>query len=116
MAITIFLGPSHISSATPDLDNPAAAVQHHHNDHADAGHDAPADSVKVYCNALTPGHADHAQHGDEMCEGYRTMSSTLAGANFDLARYYVVLGAQTSTERQPPSHSPESLKEPPRTA
>ncbi len=116
LAAMIFLGPSHISNAAPDIENPASAAQHHHDGHADAGHDAPSAPDKVYCNALTPGHASHAQHGDDICESHRTMSSTLAGTDFDLVRDYVRLGENISPDSQPPSHSPESLKEPPRTA
>jgi hypothetical protein len=116
LAITMFLGPSHVSAAAPDANGAPAVAQPHHDDHADTGHDSPAASDTVYCNALTPGHASHANHGDELCEGYRVMCSTLANAASEIARAYTRLDVEMAPESLPPGRSPESLKEPPRTA
>ncbi|MBT5040547.1 MAG: hypothetical protein HOM52_18730 [Rhodospirillaceae bacterium] len=124
LALTIYLGPSQINAAAPDLNGATEAAQHHRDSPANAGHHSPvaahdqsdADSVKVYCSASTPGHTNHADHGDELCEGSRVLSSALAGAGFDMARYYVLLGAESFFSNLPPGYSPESLKQPPRTA
>lgn len=123
LAFTIVFGPSQISAATPDLNNAAGQKQPHHDEQANAGHHSigPAASghhtaaIKVYCNTATPGHGDHAQHGDGMCEGYRVMSSALTSAEREFARYYIRLSAKTAPDSAPAGHSPERLKEPPRT-
>lgn len=124
LALAIIFGPSQISVAAPDVNSAAQQVQHQHDEQASAGHNStgPAESrhhtaaIKVYCNAATPGHADHAQHGDDMCEGSRVMSSALTSGGFDIGRYYIVLGTEIGSGKLPAGHSPERLKEPPRTA
>ena len=124
LAIAIFLGPSQISAAAPDLTSATAKAHDHHDDHADAGHDAAnaatnrhhAAAVSFYCNALTPGDSSSAEHGHEMCEGSRVMSSTLAGTDFDKERYFILLGMELYSSSLPPNRSPESIEEPPRTA
>ncbi len=124
LALTIMFASSQISVAAPDLNGVAPQAKHHHDQQATAGHNStgPAESrhhtaaIKVYCNALTPGHADHAQHGDDLCEGYRVMSSALTSGSFDIGRYYIVLGTEIGSGKLPAGHTPERLKEPPRTA
>ena len=119
LAIANFVGPSHVSAEAPESNGSASAAQHHHGDHgdnSDAGHEPPETVGTVYCNALTPNHASHAQNGDDVCESHRVMSSALTATSFDMARYYVLLSAHLTDAHRPLSHSPEGLTEPPRSA
>ena len=124
LALTIIIGPSQITAAAPELNSAPVKVQYHHDNQANADHNSTdsaesghhSAAIKVYCNTATPGHANHTQHGDEMCEGSRVLSSTLISGGFDIGRYYIVLGAEFCSAKFPTGHSPEPLKEPPRTA
>ena len=124
LAILIILGPSHISDGAPELAGTTAQAQSHHDGHTATSHNAEhaagsqhhSNTVKVYCNSLTPGHASHAQHGDEMCEGNRVMASSLGATEIDMTRKFFLLDVEASAGILPTGHSPEHLKEPPRAA
>jgi hypothetical protein len=124
LALTLIIGPSQITAAAPELNSEPVKAHHHHNNQTNADHHSTDSTesnghtaaIKIYCITATPGHANHIQHGDDICEGSRVMSSALTSGAFYIGRYFIVVGAEFGSAKLPTGRSPERLTEPPRTA